>query len=323
MKKKLFVVDKKMRLKILEEIVPFDFECAISIPYMDYCFDYSVVSLNDFPFYDKEVKYSKSNYLEDVYGINGNTSILYNHHKINKMMNKIAELDEFDELIDDYFNLFDEVICATDLDRTGLRAFELKMQCFFHLGKNWKSYFKKKNIKITILNTDRESNIELDKRTEYNKSTSAKKYIDEYKKKDFIDYNFNANSFLYYKNFLDKDNMNKNSENFISRNGFIALNELKNKIKRIDFIHLMSKKKIGSATSKHAIIHNLIKLNLVKEFNFNKTTYLQVTKKGDGLLNNLSPEILNYKPKINEKTPFKEFKKRETYNLKKIFKFFK
>lgn len=240
-----------------------------------YSFDYENIEEKNFP-YSKEKPRYKENKNNLIF-----TSLTWSNSSKNEknlLLDFYSKNNREDNkyLILDFINKFDEIINACDCDHTGVRAFDFKFEKYFNLGSNWMLDLNAMGIKITKMDYISLSSEELkwsfEKRKDIFESDMHNSLKDLYLKKDFIEYNYNANSKILFSKALDIDEI-------LTKNTIILFNIiLKKDMKNVIYYKSkMDNLEIGSCVSRTEIINNLLKLKIIEE---NKEKKIKVTEKG-------------------------------------------
>ena len=300
-----------------------------------------MIGLKDAPYANLNPEY-KCLYAEygqygNVYNKNGRlvenelSEILKEYH--NKIKRVYSSEDSIDEIREKYKNYLKnnvlEIINFCDYNHTGARGFKF----YFEKYHGLLSLERFKNVYDTKVSVVR--CMAYDKRTTINSFKSRFDYSDElsifmidyFRKKDFLDYNFNINSMLYLGNTLRNSGIHLND--FISRNMLYTLLIIADieKTTEGNVLKVMVENDIGSNISRAKIIEKLYDyefIELIKTGVNHKKSYIRLSDCAKLFLSNLHPSLKSYKvaSKFYKKTgelSLTEFKTEISKYLNNVF----
>ena len=275
MKRKLFFVEKPFAAQSFSFLLEKQDMAILAQSISAYKFDYKNINYSNSP-YTKETPLYKENknFTHSVFNTN---AFFQNENRIElPHLLEILKLKEnknkevLKRKIKEFFLNFDEIIFACDYDHTGWRGFEFKMFYFFELGEEWIDFFNSYNIKISIIKTYSYDKNSLIKSFKERKNIFDSDYYllkEGYIKKDFFEYNYNLNSFLFFYNIFKKLNID-NKNIVLTKNHIATLFLLKSeKFTEHDIMGIMSKRNIGQESSYSEIVYNLSFLKLTQKRN--------------------------------------------------------
>jgi hypothetical protein len=294
-KPKLFVCEKPNSAKSIQSITSEGDVIILAQCTAAYHFDYQSINFKDAP-YSKEIpkyKYNKK-FKNTIFNI-GVFDNKGNHSDSPTLIS--IEKNKTAEEMDEFFENFSEVIFACDSDLSGYRGFSFRMKYFFNLGENWINYFEKKFISLTTVKIkafDRNSlRNSYKNRKEIKNNKEMERFKDNYLKKDYFEYNYNLNSMLFFNQALADIGYVKNgSENLLTKNYiWLALYLSKKESSESELIYNMERAYIANACSRHAIIENMIVMNLIERANCKKGKILRLTRLGFDFINKLHKKV--------------------------------
>ena len=187
---------------------------------------------------------------------------------------------------------FDEVIIATDYDRSGARGADLFFK-FFLGGLVPKSTYRmsifslySEHLKKSYKNKEK-----IDLKKDNSNSIRYINLLNLYKSKDFINYNFNIKIQTILKDFICDNKINKELDISISTLKTLILLNDKLTSRKDELFESMNYNGIGSVSSVEIIILNLFNLKLLKVIKTKKETKFQITKKGKELIELIDPSF--------------------------------
>ena len=222
-----------------------------------------------------------------------------------------------------------EIINFCDHGHTGARGFKFHFEKYHGLLslERLKAIYDVKVSVVRCLAYDEKTVIKSYKsRFDYSDESSIF-MIDYFRKKDFLDYNFNINSMLYLGNTLRHSGIYLND--FINRNmlyTLLIIDEME-KATEPSVIEIMEKNNIGSCASRATIIEKLYDyefVELIKTGVNHKKSYIRLSDCAKLFLSNLHPSLKSYKvaSKFYKKTgelSLKEFKVEVSKYLNNVF----
>lgn len=294
-KPKLFVAEKPQQAEIITQLMEKNDVVILAQSIAAYQFDYQEINFKNAPYTREKPKYKKSNnhsgYKDNIFNI-GKWDYKYNYSGCSTLK-EIEELDEFSELIKEYFNQFSEVICSCDYDLTGYRGFSLRMSYFFKLGSNWIDFFQENNIKLTVIKIKSYSNEILinsyQKRLPIKDNKNIELLKNSYMKKDYFEYNYNLNSILFFEQALKDVGYIKDSNyHILTKNYIWVLFELnKNKLPFFDLVDKMKNYYIANSASYWQLLKNLKLMKLINYEDSDKKMITEISDIGVKFINRL------------------------------------
>jgi len=269
-KKKLFVCEKPMAAKLISSIMSDDDIAILAQGTAAYQFNYQEISFKESPYTREIPKYKKNNNYEFF-------DIVTFDNKGNSFecptLKEIRNLDQYSEIIKEYFAQFSEVIYCCDYDLTGYRAFSFRMEFYFKIGDNWEDFFEKNNIKLSVIKINAFDSEML--KESYKERLLIKGNVEleslksNYIKKDYFEYNYNLNSMLFFGQALREVGYIKGDHDFLLTKNYIwVIFELnKNKLNLSTLLKKMENKNIASSASRKQLLKNLKLMGLIKEDN--------------------------------------------------------
>lgn len=243
--------------------------------------------------------------------------------------------DEFlkkQEIAQDYITSFGEIVCATDPDLTGARAFQFYLEKYLNFY-NYTHNFKRKNTKVSFLRfaaLDKKSLITAyEKRENISNSMFFNSMIESYKKKDYFEYNFNINSLVLFGDILRRVGIY--GDFIISKNILLTMMIMDEHdgITECNLITKMERNKIGQVCSRSEIITRLYKQGLLykteKIYNGKIKVELFLSDEGNEFLSSVhnkakDPKLaIHLSEDITSDMSFTEFKEKYSEKLKIMF----
>lgn len=330
MNRMLLICENESRFKEIKKELDKDAVIMLSHPIDSFKFDYSNNKVKEEAFTDKTPVYKENatNVKERycVYNKDGDLNELEFGNVINLHNETVTENIRIEGI--KFLNNFSEIVFACENDLTGVRSFDFIFRFSFLLGDDWLNILKEMGIKVNFIGSDIEDE---DYNTLVNNYHDRKKIEESdfnklqesFMKKDFFEYNYNLNAYLYFNMALLRSGYNPIRSFVLTRNYIATLNIIKKEnLRTLPLIKLMETKKIGSLSSRNLIIKNLEKVSLITQ-DKNEDSVLKLTKKGRDFLTYLhefiADENLN-KDLISDSNSLEEFKLKYGKYLEKVFK---
>lgn len=293
--KRLFLTEKPNMSLNLYNALGKKGDYYMSIPcFVGYVFDYdikktkNILDYNDpkYKLTEKKHAFSFSFYSWGKDKIQKEDNILNKAYKekIENKKNKVKSEHYFNKL-KEFIMSFDEVIIATDYDRSGARGADLFFKYFLE-GLIPKSTYRMymHSLSESYLNNAYENKEKIDlKKVELNSGRYIN-LLNLYKSKDFINYNFNMKIQTILKDFIFDNKINKELDVSISTLKTLILLNDKLTLSENELINAMDYNGIGSIVSSEIIILNLFNLKLLKCIRTKKETRFKITEKGKELI---------------------------------------
>ena len=291
-KPKLFVCEKPQQAKIITKLMNQNDIVILAESISAYKFDYQEIKFKDAPYTREIPKYKKNTkYRNDMFNV-GSWDYKKNYVECS-ILNQIEELNEYTELIKEYFNQFSEIIYSCDYDLTGYRSFSFRMNYFFKLGSNWIDFFEENNIKLTVMDIKaydiKSLNNSYQERLPIKNNKDMENLKNNYMKKDYFEYNYNLNSILFFNQALKDVGYIKDSNHHILTKNYIwVLFELsKNKLPFFNLIKKMERNYIASAASRDQLLKNLKSMSLINYDDLIKNSSIEISELGIKFINRI------------------------------------
>ncbi len=291
-KPKLFVCEKPQQAQFITELMKKNDVVILAQSIAAYQFDYQEIKFKNAPYTRETPKYKKNKkYKNDVFNI-GRWDYKKNYLEC-PILNKIGELNEFSEIIKEYFNQFSEIIYSCDCDLTGYRGFSFRMSEFFKLGYNWIDFFDENNIKLTVMEIEafdtKSLNNSYQDRLPIKNNKSMEDLKNSYMKKDYFEYNYNLNSILFFNQALKDVGYIKDSNHHVLTKNYIwVLFELsKNKLSIFNLIKKMERNYIAQNASRNQLLKNLKSMNLINYDDLIENSSIEISDIGIKFINRI------------------------------------
>lgn len=196
-------------------------------------------------------------------------------YAISKLKQQSSDLERGKAIA--FLKRFSEISFACDSDHTGVRGFDFMFQKYFGIN-DLEKFSRESGIKITACVNyrgfdSRSITIMIENRVDYFESQCINSFRASYKKKDFLDYNYNCNSLLLL-NKIYFLSLGKYPDFTITRNYIQALFIIKSgEFSRNNIYREMDDQKIGSPASRSCILERLTDMRLVESTDNKRISY--------------------------------------------------